>query len=62
MQFLPKSACVITNIWMHNMDSDQMYREKVKQELDKNAQNYIQQILSATSHKIAAVWPPTSHF
>ena len=28
---------------------------------DKDATNYIEQILEATSHKIAAVRPPTTH-
>ena len=37
------------------------YREKAWQELYKNATNYSEQILEATSHKTAAVWPPNSH-
>ena len=33
------------------------YREKARQELQKNATSYIE----ATSHKIVALWPPTTH-
>ena len=37
------------------------FREKAQWELHKNAACYLEQILEATSHKTAAVWPPTSH-
>ena len=43
------------------MDADLAYREKARQELHKNAMSYTEQILEATSHKTAAVQPPTSH-
>ena len=43
------------------MDADLAYKEKVRRELHKNATSYIEQILEATSHKIAAVRPPASH-
>ena len=46
---------------MHHMDADKAYREKARRELYKNATNYIEQILEATSHKTAAVWLPTSY-
>ena len=43
------------------MDADKGYREKVRWEWYKNAVSYIEQILEVTSHKTAAVRPPTSH-
>ena len=46
---------------MHHMDADWAYREKAKWELHKNVTSYNEQILEATSHKTAAVRPPTSH-
>ena len=46
---------------MHHMDADKSYTEKAKQELQKNATSYIEQILEVTSHKTAAVRPPISH-
>ena len=46
---------------MHHMDDGKVYREKASQELHKKAMSHIKQILEATYHKAAAVWPPTSH-
>ena len=46
---------------MHHLDTDYVYREKDRQQLHKNAMSYIEQILEATFHKTAALWPPTSH-
>ena len=46
---------------MHHMDADEAHREKALWQLHKNAASYIEQILEATSHKTAAVQPPTSH-
>ena len=43
------------------MDADKAYREKVRMQLQKNATSYIEQIIEATSHKTAAVRPPTSY-
>ena len=43
------------------MDIDEVYMEKARQELQKNAMSYIKQILEATSHKTVVVWPPSSH-
>ena len=42
-------------------DVGKAYREKARWELHKNTMSHIEQILEATSHKIAAVRPPTSH-
>ena len=44
---------------MHHMDTDQTYREKAEREMHNNAISYIEQILEATSHEIAAVQSPT---
>ena len=41
---------------MYHMDADKTYREKARQELYKNASNYIEQILEATFE-----CPPTSY-
>ena len=46
---------------MHLMFADFAYRGKARQDLHKNAASYMEQILEATFHKTAAVWPPTSH-
>ena len=43
------------------MDTDYAYWEKARRELHKNATNYIEQILEATSLKTAAVRSPTSY-
>ena len=45
----------------HHIVADKAYREKPRWELHKNATSYIEQILEATSHKTADVWPPSSH-
>ena len=36
-------------------------KKKARWESHKNAMSYTEQILEATSHKTAAVQPPTSH-
>ena len=46
---------------MHYMDADKAYWEKSRRELHKNATSYIEQILEAASHEIAAVRPPISY-
>ena len=61
MQFLPNGSYVNSTIWMHHMDADKVYTEKARKELHKYATSYTEKILEATSHKLAAVWPPTSH-
>ena len=61
MQFFPNSSRVHTIIWMHHMGADKAYRKKARWQLHKKARSYIEQILEATSHKTAAVLPPTSH-
>ena len=38
-----------------------MDEEKAWWQLLKNAESNIEQVLEATSHKIAAIRPPTSH-
>ena len=52
---------VSTTVRMHPVDADYTYREKDRRKLKKNAKSHIKQILGATSHKTAAVQPPTSH-
>ena len=44
------------------MDADKAYGEKARRQLLKNVTSYIEQILEATSHKTAAVRPPTTHY
>ena len=39
----------------------QCIEKKAWRQLPQNPANCIEQILEATSHKTAAVWPPTSH-
>ena len=46
---------------MYHMDADYAYKEEVRREWHKNATSYIEQMLEATSHKTAAVGPPTFH-
>ena len=55
MQFLPNSGCANSTVWMHHMDADETYKENARQELQKNATSYIEQIQEATSHKITVV-------
>ena len=60
-KFLPSSVCINTTVWMHHMDADKTYREKGRQELQKNATSYIEQILEVTFHETTAVWPFTAY-
>ena len=46
---------------MHHMDIKKTLRKKDRWELHKNVTNYIEQILEAEPHKIAVVWPLTTH-
>ena len=48
-------------MWMHQMDTENMYREKAWRQLHKNATSYVEQILEVTSYKITAIQPPTTH-
>ena len=57
MQFFPSSSHVKTTMWMHHMEAKW---EKAWQQLHKYAMSCIEQILEATSHKTAAVCPPTT--
>ena len=60
-QFLPSSYRVETAIWMHNMDANLTYGEKVWLQLHKIAASNIEQVLEVASHKAADVGPPTTH-
>ena len=60
-QFLPGSGRVDTAIWMHYMDANKTYGEKAGRQLHKNAASNFEQVLEATSHKAAAVPPPTTY-
>ena len=46
---------------MHYMDANKTYGEKAWQQFHKNAASNIKQVLEATSHKVAAVRPLTTH-
>ena len=61
MQFLPSSGHVDTAIWMHYIDDNWTYGEKVWRQLHKNAASNIEQVLEAAPHKAATVRPPTTH-
>ena len=43
------------------MDANRMYEEKAWQQLHKNDESNIEQVLEAAPHKSAAIWPPTTH-
>ena len=58
---LPSCGCVITTVWMHQMDTYKMHREKARSGLDENAMSYFEQFLEATPNKTTAVWLLTSH-
>ena len=58
--FVPRSGCINTTLWMHNMDADKMHRENTIRELHKNVTNYAEQIIEATLHEATAVRPPPS--
>ena len=60
-QFLPSSGGVSTIAWMHYLDSNKMYGEKARWEVNKNATCCFEQILEAALHQKAAVWPLISH-
>ena len=60
-QFLPNSGRVDTATWMHYMDIDKRDGEKAWRQLHKNTASNFEHVLEATTHKAAAVRPPTSH-
>ena len=60
LDFFPSCGWVSTTVWRHHMDVNKMHRQKARWELHKNS-CYFEQILKATPHKTAAVWPLTSH-
>ena len=43
------------------MDANKAYEEKVWWQLHKNAMSSVEQVLEATPHKTAVVWPPATH-
>ena len=61
MGFLPSCNCVGTTVWMHHMNANKMRGEKTRWDIHKNAICGFEQILEATPHKTAAVYPFTSH-
>ena len=61
MGFLPNCGCVTNTVWMYNMDSNNMHREKARFELHKNDTSYREHILEATLYETTSVWPLTSH-
>ena len=54
-------SVLCTAIWMHYMEANWTYGEKVWQQLHKNAVSNIEQVLETAHHKAAAVRPPTTH-
>ena len=60
-QFFLSRGCVNSTLWMRHIDADWAYKVKTRQELHKNATNFIEQNLEATSPKAAAVKILTSH-
>ena len=56
LAFLQSSGRVNTAVWMHYMDANKTYREKVWRQLHN-----IEQVLEAAPHKVAAVRPFTPH-
>ena len=59
--FLQAAVVSILLIWMHYMDANKTYGEKVWWQLHKNAASNIEQFLVATPYKTAAMRPPTTH-
>ena len=47
-------------VWMHHMDADLSFGEKVWRQSHKNAASWTEQVLVATSHKVAALRTPIS--
>ena len=60
-RFLPSCEYVHTIIWMHHIVTNKTYRDKARWELHKIAACRLEQILEATSHETAAVWPLASN-
>ena len=52
---------VHTTVWMHHMNANKTYREKMRWELHKNAMYCLQQILKVTSPLTVTVQPPASY-
>ena len=57
----PKNDRVNSSTWKHHNDANKASWEKARQELYKNATSHFEQFLEVTSHKAAALRPPTSH-
>ena len=60
-QFLPGSGHIDTAIWLHYMDAIKTAGEEARRKLHKNATCNLEQVLSATPHKILTVWPPAPY-
>ena len=61
MQFFPSSGRVGTAVWMHYMDANKTYGEKVSRQLNKNAASNIEEVLEAAPHKASVVKPLATH-
>ena len=61
MQVLPGSGRLDTAIWMHYLDANKTAGEEARQQLHKNVESNIEQILAATPHKALTIRPPAYH-
>ena len=60
-QFLQSSGRVDIAIWMHYIEANKTYGEKVWRQLRKNAASNIEQVMEAAPNKAAAVRPITTY-
>ena len=60
-QFFPIRGWVDIAIWMHYMDTNKTYGEKVWRQLRKNAASNIEPVMEAAPNKAAAVQPTSTH-
>ena len=61
MQFLPGSGHIDTAIWLHYMDDNKTAGEEARQQLHKDAECNLEQVLATTPHKTPTVRPPASY-
>ena len=59
--FIPNCCCVLTTIWMHQIDANKTHWEKARCQPHKEDTCCLVQIQEETSNKIASVLPPASY-
>ena len=52
---------MLTDYELYHLDANKMSGEEARQQLHKNVESNIEQVLAATPHKAPTIQPPASH-